>query len=136
MCDLDDDDALRPHAVEGMLAMARDRRLEVVYGLKERYDPDGDTEVIGAFPPAPLEPDWRERGLPFQPWDGAASSGAVVHAGLRFFAREHVAADLARPGDFFRLERMVRAGVRFGMLDQVVYDYYPSRLWAPDSPGA
>jgi Glycosyl transferase family 2 len=131
VCDLDDDDALRPPAVERLLALAREERLEVAYGVKERHDPDGTTTAIGTFPPAPLDDDWRERGLPFQPWDGGASCGALVHSGLRFFAREHVAADLGRPGDFFLLERMVRAGVRFGMLDEVVYDYYPSLLWRP-----
>ena len=25
--------------------------------------------------------------------------------------------------------RMVRAGVRFGIVDEIVYDYYPSTLW-------
>jgi Glycosyltransferase like family 2 len=129
IADLDDDDALRPNAIERMLALAREQRLEVVYGLKEQHDPSGATTLLGAFPPRSLAPDWREQGLPFEPWEGAASSGALVHAGLRFFAREHVAADLVRPGDFFRLERMLRAGVRFGMLDEIVYDYYPSRLW-------
>jgi hypothetical protein len=53
-----------------------------------------------------------------------------VHGGLRLFARDYVAGNVGQPGDFFRLERMVRAGVRFGMLDEVVYDYYPSTLWA------
>jgi hypothetical protein len=131
VADLDDDDALRPEAIERLLALARERRLEVAYGIKERHDPSGEIVSYGAFPPASLHPDWRERGMPFQPWDGAASCGALTHAGLAFFAREHVAADLARPGDFFLLERMVRAGVRFGLLDEVVYDYYPSTLWPP-----
>jgi acetyltransferase-like isoleucine patch superfamily enzyme len=31
-----------------------------------------------------------------------------------------------------RAQRMVRAGVRFGMLPEVVYDYFPSLLW--DTP--
>jgi hypothetical protein len=48
-----------------------------------------------------------------------------------------VAADVPTPGDYFRLERMVRAGVRFGMLDEIVYDYYPSSLWQrPPDPAA
>ena len=52
-----------------------------------------------------------------------------MHAGLRFFEREHVAADLGLPGDWFRAERMLRAGVRIGHLERVTYDYYPSLAW-------
>jgi hypothetical protein len=127
IAELDDDDALRPDAVANLLAFARHRRLEVAYGIIERQDITGETEALGRFPPGPRDPDWRERNLLFQPWDGVASGGSIAHAGLRFFAREHVAADVPAPGDFFRVERMVRAGVRFGMLPEVVYDYYPSR---------
>ena len=54
--------------------------------------------------------------------------GAVVHAHLRFFEREHVASALTEPGDWFRGERLLRAGVRIELLDRVVYDYYPSSL--------
>ena len=130
IADADDDDTLRPDAVAGLLGLARERHLEVAYGIKEQHAPSGATDRIGAFPPRPREPDWREQGLPYQPWDGGASCGALVHAGVdAVFAREHVAADLGVPGDFFRLERMLRAGVRFGMLDEVVYDYFPSTLW-------
>jgi hypothetical protein len=31
------------------------------------------------------------------------------------------------PGDWFLLERMLRAGVRFGFVPELVLDYYPSR---------
>jgi hypothetical protein len=55
--------------------------------------------------------------------------GAIVHAHLRFFEREHVASALAEPGDWFRGERLLRAGVRIELLDRVTYDYYPSTLW-------
>ena len=54
--------------------------------------------------------------------------GALVHSHLRFFEREHVASALAEPGDWFRGERMLRAGVRIELLDRVTYDYYPSSL--------
>jgi len=129
IADLDDDDALRPDAVEHLLEFARSERVEVAYGIVEMIEPDGRRSTIGGFPPAPLEPDWRERGLGWQPWRGSASTGAIFHTGLRLFGREHVAAVLGIPGDFFRLERMVRAGVRFGMLERITYDYYPSTLW-------
>jgi hypothetical protein len=129
IADLDDDDALRHDAIEHLLDFARSDRVEVAYGIVEMHEPSERRTPIGAFPPGPLEPDWRDRGLDWQPWQGSASTGAIFHAGLRFFAREHVAATLGVPGDFFRLERMVRAGVRFGMLERVTYDYYPSSLW-------
>jgi glycosyltransferase involved in cell wall biosynthesis len=129
IADLDDDDALRPGAVAGLLALARERRLEVVYGIKERHGPDGERVGLGAFPPAPVAPD-PDGEPPWAHWEGAASCGALVHGGLRLFARDYVAGNVGQPGDFFRLERMVRAGVRFGMLDEVVYDYYPSTRWA------
>ena len=45
------------------------------------------------------------------------------------FAREWIAGPLQIPGDRFLLERMLRAGVRFAMVDEIVYDYYPSSLW-------
>jgi hypothetical protein len=133
IADLDDDDALTPDAVEALLDSARSRDLEVTYGMARRHDPHGESTIIGAFPPKPLEPDWREKGMLWQPWQGAASVGSIFHGGLRFFAREHIAAVLGIPGDFYRLERMVRAGVRFGMLEQVIYDYYPSKLWDESS---
>jgi glycosyltransferase involved in cell wall biosynthesis len=125
IADLDDDDALRPDAVARLLAFARAQRLEVAYGLLEQHLPSGPTARVSAFPPQRAE----RQGRPYQPWTGHASCGALVHAGLSLFAREHVAADIGQPGDFFRLERMVRAGVRFGMFDDVVYDYYPSAHW-------
>ena len=55
-------------------------------------------------------------------------------ARLRFFGREHVASAFGVPGDWFRGERMVRAGVRIGLVDWVTYDYYPSSLWGSDAP--
>jgi glycosyltransferase involved in cell wall biosynthesis len=129
--ELDDDDALRPGAIAGLLARARERRLEVAYGIMEQHDRSGDTIQLGRFPPASADPQWREHGREYEPWDGTAAAAALVHAGLRFFAREHVAAEIPAAGDYFRLERMVRAGVRFGLLPEVVYDYYPSNLWGP-----
>ena len=62
---------------------------------------------------------------------------ALVAILTGIFAREWVASVLQIPGDCFLLERMLRAGVRFAMVDQIVYDYYPSSLWDPaDRSGA
>ncbi|MEO8687505.1 MAG: glycosyltransferase [Solirubrobacteraceae bacterium] len=116
LVDLDDDDALRPGAVAALLAHARAERLEVAYGVLEEHHPGGATKRLGGFPPAHGEFGWQ---------------GAVVHAGLRFFERELVASDLGWSGDWFRAQRMLRAGVRIGHLEQVTCDYYPSFLWGP-----
>ena len=36
------------------------------------------------------------------------------------------------PGDWDRALRMLRAGVRFGHVDAIVCDYYPTTLWGRD----
>jgi glycosyltransferase involved in cell wall biosynthesis len=114
LLDLDDDDALRPEAVERLLAHAREHRVEVAYGALESHLPDGSTMLVGGFPPEHTRFGWQ---------------GGIAHAGLRFFAREHVAADLGLPGDWFRMYRMLRAGVRIAHLPEVTCDYYPSKEW-------
>ena len=114
LLDLDDDDALRPDAVERLLAHAREHRVEVAYGVLEAHMPDGSTTLVGGFPPEHTRFGWQ---------------GAIVHAGLRFFAREHVAADLGLPGDWFRMYRMLRAGVRIAHLPEVTCDYFSSKAW-------
>ena len=129
IADLDDDDALRPGAIAALVTFARQQRLEVAYGVMEQVPRSGERSRLGHFPPGPQEPAGGQQPLSYQRWDGASGCAAVFHAGLRLFAREWVAAEVPAPGDYFRLERMVRAGVRFGMLDEVVYDYYPSLLW-------
>jgi hypothetical protein len=115
----DDDDHLRPEAIASLLRVARERRAEVAYGGFEQHHPDGESVT----------------GIGFPPRAGAFSwAGALVHGGLRFFERELVAAHLELPGDMYMLERMLRAGVRFAMLDEVVLDYFPSRLWERAGP--
>ena len=126
--DLDDDDALRPGAVAGLLAFARERRLEVVYGVKERHGPGGERAELGRSRPG-RSPQIRTAGRrgPSGPARPRAEHSCTRPAPVRARVRRRQ----RRPaGDFFRLERMVRAGVRFGMLDEIVYDYYPSTLWA------
>ena len=36
------------------------------------------------------------------------------------------------PGDWYRMERMLRSGVRIGHLPEVTCRYFPSADWAPD----
>ncbi|HEX2232742.1 MAG TPA: glycosyltransferase [Thermoleophilaceae bacterium] len=108
----DDDDLMYPDHVRTLLDEARSRRLEVAYGRLRTVLSDGSTFELGDFPPRREQFGWQ---------------GAVYHAGLRFFERELVAAALQTPGDWFLLERMLRAGVRFGMSPTLVCDYFPSR---------
>jgi glycosyltransferase involved in cell wall biosynthesis len=112
----DDDDHLRPDAIASLLELAREQRSEVTYGGFAEHRPDGQSSTGVGFPPR----------LGCFSW-----AGALVHGGLRFFERELVAADLEMPGDMYLLERMLRTGVRFALLDEVVLDYFPSTLWQP-----
>jgi hypothetical protein len=110
--DFDDDDSLPPDALESLLATARETRAEAVQGVICQHAPDGSTELITAVLP-----------------DRLPLKGALLHSHLRFFEREHVASALGVPGDWFRGERMVRAGVRIELIDRVTYDYFPSHIW-------
>jgi glycosyltransferase involved in cell wall biosynthesis len=112
--DFDDDDSLPTDTIETLLAVARARRAEAVQGVLRSHRPDGSHEDIHGIVP-----------------DKLPLKGALVHGHLRFFEREHVASALGAVGDWFRGERMVRAGVRIELLDRVTYDYYPSTLWLP-----
>jgi Glycosyl transferase family 2 len=106
----DDDDELAPDAIASLLELARERRAEVVYGGFRQHNADGSVLEPARFPPELGAFGWQ---------------GALVHSGLRFFERELVAADLGLPGDYYMLRRMLRTGVRFAMLDRVVWDRYP-----------
>lgn len=114
--DMDDDDSVPEDAIESLLAEARDGRLEVVQGVIRQHTPNGSSTEI------------RPTG------ELLSLSGGLVHAHLRFFAREHVATPLGIGGDVFRGERMIRAGVRIGLLDKITYEYYPALLWQPQPP--
>lgn len=115
----DDDDLLHPDAISGLLELSRRQRVEVAYGTICERHPDGTELTLSGFPPRLGTFSW---------------GGALMHAGLRFFERELVAAHLEMPGDMYALERMLRAGVRFGMLDATVLEYFPSTLWEPPEP--
>jgi hypothetical protein len=106
----DDDDQMRPDQVERLLALAREHRAEVSYGSALRHWPDA-TERLGGFPPQYGQFTWQ---------------CAIYHAGLAFFERQLVAHEFAVPSDWFMCEAMLRAGVRFAMLDDVVCEIYPS----------
>jgi hypothetical protein len=116
MLEFDDDDVLLPDAISALLGLARAEHAEIAYGQIRQLSPDGGVSMLGAFPPICGQ---------------FSLCAAVVHSGLRFFAREFHAADLGLPGDWYRAERMVRAGARFVYLPHNVVDYYPSLFWSP-----
>jgi glycosyltransferase involved in cell wall biosynthesis len=106
----DDDDFLRPDAIETLLQAARDSHAEIVYG-RFRWLRPGEEIECGEFPP-------RLGRFAFQT--------SIVHGGLRFFERELVAKAFDTPNDAFCMEAMLRAGARFHMIPSVVFDYYDS----------
>ena len=111
-----DDDALRPNHVSTLLAEAQQSRDEVVYGRLIQHAPDGSSETIGQFPPV-------NHGFGWQL--------ALQHRALLVFEFKLSAALFGEPGDWDRARRMLRAGVRFRMIDEIVCEYYPSSLWRP-----
>ena len=112
---LNDDDALRPEHASELVTTAQELHVEVAYGKFERHAPDGTVEVVGAFPPQTHRFGWQ---------------CAVQHRAIaRLFRYELAAALFDEPGDWHRTRRMLRTGVRFSMIDKVVFDYYPALLW-------
>jgi hypothetical protein len=107
-----DDDALRPRALESMLAAVREHRYELCYGVLQAHSTTRGEVRIGKWPP-----EEGELGL----------QGGIHHAGLRFLEAELVDAPLMRANDWSFVQRAWRAGARIGFLDEVVCDYYPSR---------
>jgi hypothetical protein len=111
---LNDDDAFRPDFVERLLQHARATHAEVAYGKLRHHEPDKDDWDIGDFPPDSHKFAWQM---------------AIHHSALRVFEYELYSPAFGEPGDWNRARRMLRAGVRFSMLDEVVADYWPSTLW-------
>jgi len=109
---LGDDDAVLPDHTERLLAAARSGRYEHCYGKQMVKFPNGDTIELGMFPP-----ELGEWGL----------QAAIFHAGLRFFEGELSDSIYDEPNDWSICRRMLRAGVRFGMLDEVVVDKHETR---------
>lgn len=109
--EFDDDDAMRPECIATLLELARETRAEAVYGQVRAHLEDGSHLEFCEFPPRLSRFCW---------------AAGMYHAGLRFFGRELLAADLGLPGDWWLAERMLRAGVRFAMSDEVLCDTHPS----------
>jgi glycosyltransferase involved in cell wall biosynthesis len=108
---LDDDDAYEPDHLEKLLELAQKQRAEVAYGKIHCCMRNQEDFQLGAFPPRIGQFGWM---------------GAIFHGGLRFFEMELADALFFQPADWSLLRRMVRAGVRYAMLDQVVVRHYES----------
>jgi hypothetical protein len=113
---LGDDDAFVPEHIERLLAYARERRLEFAYGQLRQNSPDGSVSILGAFPPR-----LGQIGL----------QAAIYHAGLSFMELELGHALLGKPNDWGLVQRMMRIGVRIGMIEEVSVDYWASGEHAP-----
>lgn len=110
----DDDDALRPEHLRTLLDAARHHRAEVCYGLMEWHMPS-KPRTLGTFPP--VHGDFGHQA-------------AIVHAGLKWLVFEMSAALLDEPGDWHWCRRLLSAGARFQMIDEIVCDVYPTvREW-------
>jgi hypothetical protein len=108
---LGDDDAFVPEHIERLLSKAQTSRLEFVYGRIRTTYPDGTQELLGEFPP-------KLGQINLQ--------AAIYHAGLRFMEMELGHALFGKPNDWGLIHRMMRVGVRFGMIDDVTVDYWAS----------
>lgn len=113
-----DDDTMRPNHIRVLLESARERRLEFVYGRMMDHHLD---QPLGEFPPR-----WGQIGV----------QAAVMHSALRLFEFELSDADFRTPNDMGIVDRMLRAGVRCGMVDEIVADYYPSLRGLNEDPSA
>lgn len=112
---LGDDDAFRPGHLARLLECARQNRLELAYAHFAMHLADGHEKTIGCFPP-----EWGQFGM----------QAAIYHAGLAdIFEYELADAAFGLPCDWAFCLRLMEAGVRIGMLDEVTIDYYPSRSW-------
>jgi hypothetical protein len=109
---LGDDDAIRPQHTETLLSAAQEHRYEHCYGCQQVNFAEGEPMVIGAFPPRIGQ--W---GL----------QSAMYHSGLRYFESELSDAIYEEPSDWAKCRRMIRAGVRFGMVDEIVVDKHERR---------
>jgi hypothetical protein len=109
---LGDDDAVRPDHTESLLAAAREHRYEHCYGKQLVNFVEGEPMTLGRFPP--------ELGH----WGLQA---AIYHSGLRFIESELSDAIYREPNDWSMCRRMMRAGVRAGMIDAIVVDKYETR---------
>lgn len=112
---LSDDDSFRADHIEQLVQKAKAERLEMCYGLLVQHNRDGSQVEIGDFPPSLGH-------FGFQ--------AAIYHAGLAEFLEFELAdAEFGQPVDWGLCRRMLRAGIRVGMVRRPTADYFPSWDW-------
>jgi hypothetical protein len=109
---LGDDDAVRPNHTGDLVAAAQEHRYEHCYGRQQVHFAEGEPLVLGEFPPRIGQ--WGLQAM-------------LLHAGLRYFEAELSDAIYEEPGDWSICRRMIRAGVRFGMIEEIVVDKQETR---------
>jgi hypothetical protein len=109
---LGDDDAVRPDHTDRLLTAAQLNRYEHCYARHLVNYPNGEALDVGSFPP--------EMGA-------FVLQASIYHAGLRFFQLEPADYLFKEPNDWSLCRRMLEAGVRFGMIDDVLVDKHESR---------
>jgi hypothetical protein len=118
LAQMDDDDVAAPNRIELLLGAARERQLEFCYGRIRQHHPDGTEKLLCHFPP-----NSHDVGL----------AASLMHAGIKFIQSELGDYLFGIVGDWARIRRMMRIGVRIGMIDEVVLDYYPGLLWKAEA---
>lgn len=112
-----DDDALRPQAIGRLLQHAQQHQAEAAYGYIDVIHPDDPATRLGEFPPR------------YQQW---GMQGSLFHAGLKFLPLLPSDWVFEIPNDVSLMERMLRIGVRFSMMEETMVEYYPSIWWNAD----
>jgi len=102
---LGDDDEVLPHHTERLVELYRGQRLELAYGQLTVRFANGEETEVGEFPPR---------------LGHFALQFSIYHAGLRFFQFEPSDVLYEEPNDWSLARRMLAAGVRFGMRDEIV----------------
>jgi hypothetical protein len=115
-----DDDVFTANHVEVLLDAARATRSEVAYGRFEVEFAGEEPYAAGTYPPVMGEFTWQ---------------CAIYHADLRFFEMELGDAWFDRPGDWSLCRRMLVAGVRMTMVDDIVARLHPSAAWKQELSG-
>ena len=107
---LDDDDEWTPDHIATLLRTAQAAEADFAYGQSEYHWPDGRYQLAGRWPPG----------------FGAFCDGAQVYRNGMGYRYDPKCIERALPEDGDMWERMVKGGVKFTFLPQVVHHYYPS----------
>lgn len=107
---LDDDDEWTDDHVEVLLRTARAADADFAYGQSEYHWPDGHYQLAGRWPP----------GM------GSFCDGAQIYRNGMGYRYDPGCIGRGLPEDGDMWERMVKGGVKFTFLPQVVHHYYPN----------